>query len=139
VNKHQKRYAMARAKYQLAKDEASAYEQAFIIRENVRNKDGSVPSALWAMDEESEEYYDELCKRLDSEEEYRALCDAESDAHRALVAAEESLIDYGLSIPMPESVRKTLSEHRQDWKVRERLIDLTFRLNTKTVRKGWGI
>ena len=53
MNKQQKTYALAKAAYQLAKDQIKEYEQKFIIRENVRNKDGSVPTSIWAMDEPS--------------------------------------------------------------------------------------
>lgn len=136
MNKQQKRYAMAKAKYQLAKDEVKAYEHAFIIRKDVHNGDGSVPDCLWAMDEESDELFNSLCDELENDKEYLALCNAETQAYKNFQAAEESLIDYGLSLPMPENIRKTLSEHRKDYKVRDRLIDLTFRLNTRTVKAG---
>lgn len=133
MNKQQKAYALARAAYQLAKDEIKRYEQDFIIREKVRNKDGSVPKSVWALDTDDEDYFDELCDKLYAEDGFKSLYEAETDAFKNLQAAEERLIDYGLSLPMPENIRKTLSEHRKDYKVRDRLIDLTFQLNTKTV------
>ena len=136
MNKQQKTYALANAAYQLAKDQIKEYEQKFIIRENVRNKDGSVPTSIWAMDEPSEEYFNNLCDKLYAEEDFKALCDAESYASKTLRDAEERLIDFGLSLPMPEGVRNTLAEHRNDWKIHNKLLDLAFRLDTKTVKAG---
>lgn len=135
MNAEQKAYALARAAYQLAKDEIKRYEQDFIVRENVHNQDGSVPDHIWALDTDfDEDYFDGLCDKLYAEEGFRALCDAETEAYKNLQAAEDKLIDFSLSLPMPADVRKTLSEHRKDYKVRDRLIDLAFRLDTRTVK-----
>ena len=135
MNKQQRAYALAKSKYQLAKDEVKAYEHEFILRENVRNKDGSVPEYIWTMDEPSEEYFNKVCDKLYAEKAYNDLCNAEQAAFKDVEEAEEKLIDYALSLPMPEGVRQTLSEHRKDWKVHNKLIDLAFRLDTRTVKK----
>ena len=135
MNAEQKAYALARAAYQLAKDEIKRYEQDFIVRENVRNQDGSVPDQIWALDTEfDEDYFDALCDKLDSEDAFKALCDAETEAYKNLQAAEDRLVDFSLSLPMPENVRRTLQEHRKEYKIRDRLIDLAFRLDTRTVK-----
>lgn len=134
MNKVQKTYALAKAAYQLAKDEVKEYEHGFIIRENVRNKDGSVPKSVWALDTDDEDYFDELCDKLYAEDGFKSLYEAETDAFKNLQAAEEQLIDFGLSLPMPASVRKTLSDHRKEYRVRDKLLDLTFRLDTRTVK-----
>ena len=135
MNAEQKAYALARAAYQLAKDEIKRYEQDFIVRENVHNQDGSVPDHIWAIDTDfDEDYFDGLCDKLYAEEGFLALCDAETEAYKNLQAAEERLIDYGLSLPMPENIRQTLQEHRKEYKIRDKLIDLAFRLDTRTVK-----
>lgn len=136
MNKQQKNYALAKAAYELAREEIAKHEQAFIARENIRNPDGSVPASLWMLECDDEEYFNALCDKLYSSEGFSALCDEESEARKVLHDAEEELIDYGLSLPMPPDVRQTLHEHRNDWKVHDKLIDLTFRLNTRTVRAG---
>ena len=135
MNTEQKAYALARAAYQLAKDEIKRYEQDFIVRENVHNHDGSVPDHIWALDTEfDEDYFDALCDKLYSEDAFKALYDAETEAYKNLQDAEERLIDYGLPLPMPENIRQTLQEHRKEYKIRDRLIDLAFRLDTRTVK-----
>ena len=136
MNKTQKAYALAKAAYQLAKDEIKEYERGFILRENVHNADGSVPVCVWALDTDDEDYFNELCEKLYNEEGFKALCDAESEASKTLQAAEENLIDFGLSLPMPANVRQTLQDHRKDYKVHEKLLDLAFRLDTKTIKVG---
>ena len=135
MNAEQKAYALARAAYQLAKDEIKRYEQDFIVRENVHNQDGSVPDHIWAIDTGfDEDYFDALCDKLYAEDAFQALCNAETEAYKNLQAAEERLIDYGLSLPMPENIRQTLQEHRKEYKIRDKLIDLAFRLDTRTVK-----
>lgn len=135
MNAEQKAYALARAAYQLSKDEIKRYEQGFIERETIRNKDGSIPEHIWALDTDlDEDYFDDLCDKLDAEDAFKALCEAETEAFKNLQAAEDRLIDFSLSLPMPESVRRTLQEHRKEYKIRDRLIDLAFRLDTRTVK-----
>lgn len=135
MNQEQKAYALARAAYQLAKDEIKRYEQDFIVRENVHNQDGSVPDHIWALDTEfDEDYFDRLCDKLYAEDAFKALCNAETEAYKNLQAAEDRLIDFSLSLPMPENIRQTLQEHRKEYKIRDRLIDLAFRLDTRTVK-----
>ena len=134
MNQEQKAYALARASYQLAKDEIKRYEQGFIERETIRNKDGSIPEHIWALDTDDEDYFDELCDKLYAEDGFKSLYEAETDAFKNLQAAEDRLIDFSLSLPMPEKVRQTLQEHRKEHKIRDRLIDLAFRLDTRTVK-----
>ena len=134
MNKPQKAYMLAKANYETAKETTSEYEHAFIIREGITNGDGSIPMLLWMLEGRSEEYFDQCCDKLDSNPKYKQLVDEEREAKILLSAAEDGLIDYALSLPMPENVRETLRKNRNSYKVHDKLLDLAFRLDTRTVK-----
>ena len=134
MNRQQKNYATAKAVYQEAKEAADNYEIAFIAREGIKNDDGTIPKFLYMMEVESEAYFDECSAKLDNDPKYIKLFDAERRARKLLSAAEEDLIDYALSLPMPEEAREALDRGRNNYKIRQKLIDLTFKLDTRTVK-----
>lgn len=126
MNKQQRNYAIAKAHVE-AIEECRVEAERFYIRENnIVNEDGTSPARLWCIEDDAvfDQAIIEVAALLD-DEEYRA-------AKAALRAAEDALIDYGLSLA-PVGIRKTLERGRNVWNIRQKLIDATFRLDTQTV------
>lgn len=131
MNKQQMAYAVARAKLEALEEVANEREMAFIMENAIENPDGSIPKHLWCMeDEDAFNVANTEFGRIMTESGLEADLNA---ARRLLHKAEDGLIAYGLSLA-PERVRKTLQESaRTDWKTREKILELTFRLDPVTV------
>lgn len=127
MNKQQKAYMLAKAAYETALHEQRAAELEYITTNSIKNSDGTTPRHVSCIED------DEVCEKA-----FEALAEYDTkryEAFQALTKAEDDLIEYGLSIA-PESVAETLRGVKNNLKYREKLIDLTFRLDTKTVKRG---
>lgn len=134
MNRQQKDYAFAKAAHETAREAVKDYEKKWIIAQDIKNPDGTFPTSIYAIDC-SEAEFDSLCDALETDSEYMKLCTMENDSFKLLISAEDALIDYALSLPLvPASVRETLNAHRKVYKIRQKLIDSAFRLDTRTVR-----
>ena len=139
MNKQQKAYMIAKAKLDTIKDLANEIERKYILEHNIVNADGEIPTAIYCID--NEEVFDEANEATAPEIEALGICTAEAN----LRAAEDALINYGLSI-MPTvnaAERETLRNYcfgingaTLRLKIRQQVIDLTFKLNTRTVPKS---
>lgn len=129
MNKQQMAYAVAKAKLEVLEEVANEREMAFIMENAIENPDGSIPKHLWCMeDEDAFNIANTELSRIMTESGLEAELNA---ARRLLHKAEDELIAYGLSLA-PERVRKTLEESaRTDWKTREKILELTFRLDCR--------
>lgn len=122
MNKVQKNYMIAKAKAESAQAEYSAY-----MREWLHGNGYDV---------------DDIAD-IEDDSEFEAACDLFLDPHQIklnnllnlakkdLTSAENELIGFGLSLA-PKSVRETL-ESSKSIEVRKKLIDLSFRLDCKTI------
>ena len=131
MNKEQIAYAVAKAKLEALEEVANEREMAFILENAIENPDGSIPKHLWCMeDEDAFNIANTELGRIMTE----SGLEAELNAARSLLhKAEDELIAYGLSLA-PERVRRTLeASARTDWKTREKILELTFRLDSVTV------
>ena len=131
MNKQQMAYAVARAKLEALEEVANEREMAFMMENAIENPDGSIPKHLWCMeDEDAFNIANTELGRIMTE----SGLEAELNAARSLLhKAEDELIAYGLSLA-PERVRRTLeASARTDWKTREKILELTFRLDPVTV------
>lgn len=131
MNKEQIAYAVAKAKLEALEEAVNEQEMAFILENAIENPDGSIPKHLWCMeDEDAFNVANTEFGRIMTE----SGLEADLNAARSLLhKAENELIAYGLSLA-PERVRKTLEESaRTDWKTREKILELTFRLDAVTV------
>lgn len=126
MNKQQKAYAIAKAAYETALHEQEAAEREYIEKNGIKNSDGTVPRRSYNIDDEVA--FDEAMKALEQYEINR------SNAFQTLIAAEDALIEYGLSI-VPTGIAETLRGAKDNLKYREKIIDLTFRLDAKTVKR----
>ena len=51
-NRQQKEYMEAKALLETLEEEEKAAEQKFIIENNIKNPDGSIPTRTWAIDDD---------------------------------------------------------------------------------------
>lgn len=128
MNAVQKRYAIAKAAAEAADKQQLENTKEFIRNSGYKNPDGSVPTALWMIDD------CDIFLRLCDEFEVSPLniYSTVNETMRALEKAEDELIDYALSL-VPASVADTLRKHRRDAATRQKMIDAAFRLDTSTV------
>ena len=133
MNKVQHNYAVARAYHETVEEMMKDYEREWIVKNGVKRLDGSTPDHLWqlCLDEEENMFLD-YSERLDNDEGYQQLMAEKRTAYQLKTEAEDQLIDFALSI-VPASVRATLDANRHLMKYREKLLDIAFKLDTKTI------
>lgn len=134
MNKQQRAYALAKARYEAACDAEKAAEAEYIKRHGLRNDDGTVPAAIYAI-KCTDERFEEILQEMDQNGELHAVDMERTEATLALHKAEEALIEYGLAL-LPKKEAATLRRAKDRPKYRQQIIDLTFRLDTRTVRRG---
>ena len=133
MNKQQKAYALAKARYEAAKDAEKKAEAAYVKRHGIKNDDGTTPTAVWTT-RCSDERFEEILREMDRNGELHDASTEVTEATLALHRAEEALIEYGLKL-LPAKAAETLRRAKDRPKYREQIIDLTFRLDTRTVRR----
>ena len=139
MNKQQKAYMVAKAKLDTIKDLANEIERKYITENNITNANGETPTNIYCIDDD--EMFDKANEATAPEIEALGIVAAE----KALRDAEDALINYGLSI-MPTvnaSERETLRNYcfglngyTFRLKIRDQVLDLAFKLNTRTVPKS---
>jgi len=106
-------------------------EQAYIAAHNIVNSDGTVPERIYCI--EDDDAFDKANEESSAEIDACGLAAERNVAREALKAAEDKLIAYGLSIA-PASIRNTLERGaKNNYTIRQKLIDLVLRLDTSTV------
>lgn len=131
-NRQQKEYMEAKALLETLEEEEKAAEQKYIIENNIKNPDGSIPTRTWAIDD------DELAEK--AIEEFGAAFD-ESGLGRSLVTArmtfkeaEENLLCYALSL-VPDGPRAALEKGcKTNFRIRSQVIEAAFKLDVRTVK-----
>lgn len=129
MNKQQRNYAIAKAFAEAADKQQMENEKTFLIKSGVKNPDGFIPRAIWQIEDETD------FLRLSEEWDNSPLnqINEVKKAAAVLERAEDALIDYALSI-IPPGAAETLNKHRRDYATRRKLLDLTFRLDTRTIQ-----
>lgn len=131
MNKIQNSYMVAKARVQEIESRQEEIEKKYIADNGIVNPDGSTPEFLWCMDDDAA--FDKANEEVSALISAAGLESALNAARAALKAAEDRLIAYGLSLA-PASVRATLERGvKQNATTRQKLIDLTFRLDASTV------
>lgn len=134
MNRQQKAYALAKAHLDTCKELLQVFESRWMQQRGITNPDGTTPKELYMLDCDEAEF-DRLGEAIAAEPEHERLWRDQLDARKLLDDAENALIDYGLSIA-PAGVRETLNANRKRLAVREKLIDLAFWLDTRTVKRA---
>ena len=131
LNRQQRAYAEAKAAKEAAAEMYDEAEQKYIQTHGIKNADGTTPRHIWAVDCPEDEW-DALNEEAYEDPELKEAADLKSAAMAALLQAENELVDWSLSI-IPEGLRATLEPAKKQYKVREKLIDVAFRLDARTV------
>lgn len=131
MNNAQRAYMIAKARVQEIEFQQEKIEKKYIADKGIVNPDGSTPDFLWCMDDDAAfEKANEECSALIVAAGLESALNAARDD---LKSAEDCLIAYGLSLA-PAGVRATLERGvKQNATTRQKLIDLTFRLDASTV------
>lgn len=132
TNKVQEAYIKAKARVEAIEAQQEEIEKKYIADHGIVNPDGSIPEKLFCMDDDAAfERANEECSALIVA---AGLEDQHNAARAALKAAEDKLIEYGLSIA-PAGVRAVLQkEVKENACTRFKVIDLVFKLDVSTVR-----
>lgn len=136
TNKAQRAYMTAKALLQTLEAREAEIEKAYIAAKGIRNADGTIPERVYCIDDT--ETFDRANAETAAEIESSGLLADILDAKQALDVAEDAMIAYGLSIA-PPSVRVTLERGvKENYTIRQKVIDLVFRLDVSTV-SGKGV
>lgn len=124
-------YMVAKVLYDAAEADRRSKEKIWLATQGVKNQDGTTPDTLWAYDGPEEEF-DRICTAFENDVFMTAAAKHVDEACKVLRTAEDKLIAYGLSIA-PANIRDVLRANMRKWKVRQKIIDLTFRMDTSTL------
>lgn len=131
MNRWQKNYAEAKV---VAEATARAFrenEAEYIRQIGYRNADGTVPEAIYMVDN------DDDFDRLSTGFELSPL-NISVEVQRTqqyLTDAENALIDFALTL-VPQPQRDTLDRNRNIVRIRKKLLDCAFRLDVSTLKGG---
>ena len=120
----QKNYMLAKAAVAMAEDNENAYEAKFL------EERGHSEPHCWQIDDNN--VFESVIHELDDDAEYHRLFMETRAAEERLHEAEERLIDWSLDW-VPKSITEKVVPHRNEFSVREKLIDLAFRLDASTI------
>ena len=136
TNSAQRAYMLAKAHLQALKDREAEIERAYIIAHSIRNADDTIPERVYCID--NMETFDRAVEATSAEIEGSGLWADIPAAEKALKAAEDAMIAYGLSIA-PAGIRATLERGiKENYTIRLKVIDAVFRLDVSTVT-GKGV
>jgi len=133
MNKIQRAYALAKASHDAIKEANDQREAEFCRARGYVTAEGNPALHVWMIDDETifETANAEFCAMNEQGS------NDEIKARELLRAAEDALIEWGISI-MPASMHKEAETLRNGAKnlmrVREKLIDIAFRLDSRTIR-----
>ena len=131
TNKVQRDYMAAKTLVETLEGREKEIEQAYISAHGITNPDGSTPERIYCILDEA--IFDKANEETAAE---IAACGLEAEynaAKAALEAAEDRMIEYGLSIA-PAGIRSTLAKGaKSNYTTRQKLIDLVFRLDVSAV------
>ncbi len=131
TNKVQREYMVAKALVKTLEEREKEMERAYIAAHGITNPDGTIPERICSILDEA--VFDRANEESAAE---MAACGLEAEynaAQDALKAAEDRMIEYGISLA-PAGIRATLEKGAKDnYTTRQKLIDLVFRLDVSTV------
>lgn len=131
TNSAQRAYMLAKAHLQALEDREAEIEKAYIAAKGIRNADGTIPARVYCIDDM--ETFERANNETAAEAEGSGLWADILEAREALKNAEDAMIAYGLSIA-PPAVRATLERGvKENYTIRQKIIDMVFRLDVSTV------
>lgn len=134
MNKQQKEFMMAKAILETLKDQQDEMEKEFYAGLGVLNDDGTIPMRTWTID--NDEIAEKAIEDFSKIVEDCGLFEKILDAEKRLKSAEDALISYSLSLVPFKKERETLGNAaKTNYTTRQKILDLAFRLDTRTVKK----
>lgn len=130
-NKEQKAYIETKKALEILEAEEKALEEEFVKSLGVVNEDGSIPTRTWAIDDD--EIADKAIEDFGKIEEESGLWDKILKAKEAHKNAEETLIQYAISLVPFAKERETLKRAAKTCKYRMEILDKVLRLDASTV------
>ncbi len=131
TNSAQRAYMLAKAHLQSLEEQEAEIEKAYIIANGIRNADGTVPERVYCIDDM--ETFDRANEETSAQVEGSGLWADILAAKQALDAAEDAVIDFGISLA-PASIRGTLERGtKENYTIRQKLIDAVFKLDVSTI------
>ena len=132
TNSAQRAYMVAKAHLQALRDREAEVEKAYIVAKGIRNADDTIPERVYCIDDA--ETFERASEETAAEIEGSGLWADILAAEKQLKTAEDAMIAYGLSIA-PVGIRATLERGvKENYTIRQKVIDLVFRLDVSTVR-----
>jgi len=131
MNNYQKDYAIATAVVQEIEEAIAKVEREYIMTQGITTSDGSIPAYVYCID--NDEMFEIANQAISKKVIDLGLEDKLNKAKEILHEAEESLMNYGVSIA-PEILRDTLLKGiKENYRIRCKMLDLVFKLDTSTV------
>lgn len=133
-NEIQKQYMIAKANLEALEELEKEVDRLYIIEKGIKNPDGTIPTRTYMIEDDAmaDKAIEDVGKILAES----GLWNKITKAREELKAAEENLINYGLSI-MPSRLageKETLERAaRTNYTLRKKIIDLVLRLDVSTV------
>lgn len=134
TNQVQRDYMMAKMLVEFTKAQQAEIERQYIADNGIANPDGSIPELIYCIEDETA--FEKANKECSAIIAAAGLEEEMNTASAALQAAEDKLIEYGLSI-VPAKTREILQKAvKENAYTRFKVIDLAFRLDVSTVVEG---
>lgn len=130
-NKEQKAYIETKKALEILEAEEKALEEEFVKSLGVVNEDGSIPTRTWAIDDD--EIADKAIEDFGRIEEESGLWAKILEAKDAHKKAEETLVQYAISLVPFAKEREALKRAAKTYKYRMEILDKVLRLDASTI------
>lgn len=132
MNKQQRDYEKAKQAKRRVEMKMEAREETFLKGRRLMDSEGTEADRLYKIEDEA--LSDMACKEFDLLPGIPELNKEYARAGEALRAAEEALVEYALSIAPPATARTLRESAKNNYTIRQKIITLTMKLDTKTVK-----
>lgn len=129
MNKYQRNYIFEKAVFDAIEKQIADFE-VFVAEHEIVNSDGSVPEVIFCIEDET--VFEQANVECSAQLTAAGLVKMENIIRQNLLAAENELIRYSMSI-VPSALREVLIEAAAtNQSTRQKLIDLALRLDSST-------
>ena len=132
TNRYQRNYMMAKAQLETLESIMNDMEREYIKAHGIVNDNGESPKAIYCIDDEAT--FNRVNAECGELPEFKSNFAEQLEARKTLEAAENMLVEYGLSIAPAkerEILRKSASEN---YTTKEKIISMVMKLDVSTVR-----
>jgi len=132
-NSAQMLYTMAKANLAIVEQDHNETEEAYVKSKNLVNDDGTIPTRIYMIDDET--VFDALNEDFSKISEDNGSWAKVLEARDLFMDAESNLLDYALNVvPVPAKEKAILTESaKTNYVIRQKIIDTVMRLDASTV------